>query len=64
MSMFGQKTLDNLKTFLSGYSTKKSVQESVLNKLESAKKELYFAIPSSFERELESLESKIRLSYN
>ena len=62
--MFGQKTLNNLKTFLSGHNSTASAKDSVFNKLESAKTELYHAIPSSFDSELESLESKIKLSYN
>ena len=62
--MFGEKTLNNLKTFLSGHNSTASAKDSVFSKLESAKTELYHAIPSSFDSELESLESKIKLSYN
>ena len=62
--MFGEKMLENLKVFLSGHNSKKSVQESVFRKLEDARRQLYFAIPTSFESELESLESKIKLNYD
>jgi len=62
--MFGQKTLENLKVFLSSHNNTTSAKNSVIKKLESAKNDLYHAIPSSFENEVESLEGKIKLSYN
>ena len=62
--MFGQKTLDSLKIFLSNNNNIASAKKSVINKLEGAKTELCHAIPSSFEDEMKSLESKINLSYN
>ena len=62
--MFGQKTLENLKVFLSSHNNITSAKNSVINKLESAKNQLYQAIPASFESEVESLEGKIKVSYN
>ena len=62
--MFGQNSLEKLKTFLSSHDSASAAKKSVSKKLEYSMKILYSTIPISFESEMELLEKKIKTNFS
>ena len=62
--MFGQNSLEKLKTFLSSHDSATAAKKSVSKKLEDSRKILRSTIPMSFKSEMELLEKKIKTNFS
>ncbi len=61
--MFDNDTLGKLKSFLSGLDAS-TASKTIEQNLEKAKNELYNAIPTSFDKELDGISQEVRLQFN